>query len=136
MICQSWKVMFQAEYSSGSPLRMLVDLRASVEHGLGRGKASEVDTKASPAGSAKPAAASKAVPSVKPGASASVATKPVAPPAKAAAATATSKPSAKPIPSPASKAAQPAAKGEAPEFEVSGTPGWDPDSAPQAQKKK
>jgi len=30
MICQSWKVMFQAEYSSGSPLRMLVDLRASV----------------------------------------------------------------------------------------------------------
>jgi len=28
MICQSWKVMFQAEYSSGSPLRMLVDLRA------------------------------------------------------------------------------------------------------------
>jgi len=29
MICQSWKVMFQAEYSSGQPLRMLVDLRAS-----------------------------------------------------------------------------------------------------------
>ena len=39
MICQSWKVMFQAEYSSGSPLRMLVDLRASVEYALGRGKA-------------------------------------------------------------------------------------------------
>ena len=38
MICQSWKVMFQAEYSSGSPLRMLVDLKASVEHALGRGK--------------------------------------------------------------------------------------------------
>ena len=38
MICQSWKVMFQAEYSSGSPLRMLVDLRASVEHALGRGR--------------------------------------------------------------------------------------------------
>jgi hypothetical protein len=37
MICQSWKVMFQAEYSSGQPLRMLVDLRASVEHALGRG---------------------------------------------------------------------------------------------------
>ncbi|MFZ0816860.1 MAG: hypothetical protein WAM78_15150, partial [Candidatus Sulfotelmatobacter sp.] len=31
MICQSWKVMFQAEYSSGQPLRMLVDLRASVD---------------------------------------------------------------------------------------------------------
>lgn len=37
MICQSWKVMFQAEYSSGQPLRMLVDLRASVEGALGRG---------------------------------------------------------------------------------------------------
>jgi hypothetical protein len=31
IICQSWKVMFQAEYSSGQPLRMLVDLRASVD---------------------------------------------------------------------------------------------------------
>ncbi len=39
VICQSWKVMFQAEYSSGQPLRMLVDLRASVEYALGRGKA-------------------------------------------------------------------------------------------------
>jgi hypothetical protein len=37
MICQSWKVMFQAEYSSGQPLRMLTDLRASVESALGRG---------------------------------------------------------------------------------------------------
>ena len=35
MICQSWKVMFQAEYSSGQPLRMLVDLRASVGAALG-----------------------------------------------------------------------------------------------------
>ncbi len=34
MICQSWKVMFQAEYSSGQPLRMLVDLRASVDGAL------------------------------------------------------------------------------------------------------
>jgi len=39
MICQSWKVMFQAEYSSGQPLRMLVDLRASVEAALGKGSA-------------------------------------------------------------------------------------------------
>src|SRR5207302_130414 len=46
MICQSWKVMFQAEYSSGSPLRMLVDLRASVEYALGRGKAPEPEVKA------------------------------------------------------------------------------------------
>ncbi len=28
MICQSWKVMFHAEYSSGQPVSMLVDLRA------------------------------------------------------------------------------------------------------------
>jgi hypothetical protein len=34
MICQSWKVMFHAEYSSGQPLRMLVDLRASVDDAL------------------------------------------------------------------------------------------------------
>ena len=46
VICQSWKVMFQAEYSSGQPLRMLVDLRASVEYALGRGKAAEGDAKA------------------------------------------------------------------------------------------
>jgi len=36
MICQSWKVMFQAEYSSGQPLRMLVDLRAVVEAALAK----------------------------------------------------------------------------------------------------
>lgn len=51
MICQSWKVMFQAEYSSGTPLRMLVDLRASVEHALGRGKAAMEKAKST----AKPA---------------------------------------------------------------------------------
>jgi len=43
MICQSWKVMFQAEYSSGQPLRMLVDLRASVDGALGRGPAAQTD---------------------------------------------------------------------------------------------
>ena len=31
MICQSWKVMFQAEYSSGQPLRLLADLRAVID---------------------------------------------------------------------------------------------------------
>jgi hypothetical protein len=45
IICQSWKVMFQAEYSSGTPLRMLVDLRASVDYALGRGKAPEGEKK-------------------------------------------------------------------------------------------
>ena len=34
MICQSWKVMFHAEYSSGQPLRMLVDLRAAIDDAL------------------------------------------------------------------------------------------------------
>ena len=36
MICQSWKVMFHAEYSAGSPLRMLVDLRNVVDAALTR----------------------------------------------------------------------------------------------------
>jgi hypothetical protein len=52
MICQSWKVMFQAEYSSGQPLRMLVDLRASVEAALGRGSASEDGGSAGPSATA------------------------------------------------------------------------------------
>jgi hypothetical protein len=34
MICQSWKVMFQAEYSSGQPLRLLVELREVVDSQL------------------------------------------------------------------------------------------------------
>ena len=37
MICQSWKVMFHAEYSSGQPLRMLVDIRAAVDDALQNG---------------------------------------------------------------------------------------------------
>jgi hypothetical protein len=37
MICHSWKVMFHAEYSSGQPLRMLVDLRAAVDDALQNG---------------------------------------------------------------------------------------------------
>jgi len=128
MICQSWKVMFQAEYSSGSPLRMLVDLRASVEHALGRGK-TEVDAKAKPAAAAKPAA-KPAVPS-KPAPAATAAPKPaVAKPApataKAAAAAASSaKPLAKPVTAP--KAAAKPAASDAPEFEVSGSSEWNPD---------
>ena len=34
LICQSWRVMFQAEYSSGQPLALLVDLRTAVEAAL------------------------------------------------------------------------------------------------------
>ena len=43
MICQSWKLMFQAEYAFGQPLRLLVDLRAVVEAALlpGAGQESE-----------------------------------------------------------------------------------------------
>lgn len=133
MICQSWKVMFQAEYSSGSPLRMLVDLKASVEHALGRGKAAEGAGKAKAATSAKPPLAV-----AKPAAPARAATAGPKPPlAKAAAAPASGagvpgtkltgnsggpqvglKPGAKP-------AARPSA---APEFEVSSEPGWDAES--------
>ena len=56
MICQSWKVMFQAEYSSGQPLRMLVDLRAAIDDALGRRIAQNSRT-AKPVSAAKPAAA-------------------------------------------------------------------------------
>ncbi|HEY1263849.1 MAG TPA: hypothetical protein VGF06_10010 [Terriglobales bacterium] len=34
MICQSWKVMFLAEYSSGQPMRMLADLRGVIDNSL------------------------------------------------------------------------------------------------------
>ncbi len=101
MICQSWKVMFQAEYSSGSPLRMLVDLRASVEHALGRDKVSGTAASGKPATPAKPAA------------------KPAPAAAKAAAGASATGASAKPA----------AAQAEAPEFDVSGSSGWDPDSS-------
>jgi hypothetical protein len=138
MICQSWKVMFQAEYSSGSPLRMLVDLRASVEHALGRGKATEGEAKA------KPAAAIMVAPPVKPAASKPAAPKPTTPAkpavpaaAKAAAVAATPKAAPRPLASPASKPNKPAPpKAEAPEFEVSSSSGWDSDSASQPTKKK
>jgi len=66
MICQSWKVMFQAEYSSGQPLRMLVDLRAAIDDALGRSAVSAPPL-AKPASAtaaklalAKPAMAAKA----------------------------------------------------------------------------
>src|SRR5690349_1225061 len=98
MICQSWKVMFQAEYSSGSPLRMLVDLRASVEHALGRGKTAEGVGKGK-APAAKPAAAKPALPATPTAAAKAVAPKPPA-----------TKPAAKPA---TPTAAKPAAKAAA-----------------------
>jgi hypothetical protein len=131
MICQSWKVMFQAEYSSGQPLRMLVDLRASVEYALGRGKAPEADGKAKPAPEAKTAvsvttASKPAPPAPKANAAAAAAGAGTAGVAKSLAKPAVARPTAKP-------AAKPAA--EAPEFEVSSTPGWEPDPAPEPKKK-
>jgi hypothetical protein len=151
MICQSWKVMFQAEYSSGQPLRMLVDLRASVEAALGKGKASETADKAGKVGAVpaqplgksqpvvktqpKPTAATKAPPSVK-AATAAVASagnaaetaKPAGPKAPTPsgrlsnASTATSK-----LAAPSKAKAAAAHAEDVPEFEVSGTPGWDAD---------
>jgi len=49
MICQSWKVMFHAEYSSGQPLRMLVDLRGIVERALARPATAGVKSQAAAA---------------------------------------------------------------------------------------
>jgi hypothetical protein len=150
VICQSWKVMFQAEYSSGQPLRMLVDLRASVEHALGRGKPPEPEVKtpavakdvpaAKPAPAAAPAA-KPAPPAAKPAAKPVVAAKPApaaAKPAASAAAAGVSRPATKTVVAPAAAAkpkAQPVAPAvDEPEFEVSSTPGWDPESP--APKKK
>ncbi|MGA2377142.1 MAG: hypothetical protein ABSF72_16610 [Candidatus Sulfotelmatobacter sp.] len=123
MICQSWKVMFQAEYSSGQPLRMLVDLRASVEAALGRGAAGEDGEKAlEKTAAAKAALTSKA--------------KPLA----AAAAASAGGPSAQKKAAPQSAAkpvAKPAAqRSETPEFEISaGTAEWNPDEDAKPGKK-
>lgn len=54
MICHSWKVMFQAEYSSGQALAMLVDLRTAVEAALAK---SSSGSSASGGSKAKAAAA-------------------------------------------------------------------------------
>ena len=58
MICQSWKVMFHAEYSSGQPLRMLVDLRAAVDDALQNG-AKKPQAKGAAATSVRTTGASK-----------------------------------------------------------------------------
>src|SRR5271165_2951354 len=116
MICQSWKVMFQAEYSSGQPLRMLVDLRASVDFALGRGSGVE-DGKVVETAAAKTAPA-KAAPA-----------KAAAPPRAAAAAAGVGGSRTKAVAEPAHEA-EPEAKfavADAPEFEVSSAaPEWNP----------
>ena len=61
MICQSWKVMFHAEYSSGQPLRMLVDLRTVIDAALARtAKSASGKAKAAPGPSKAKAAAAVA----------------------------------------------------------------------------
>lgn len=63
MICQSWKVMFHAEYSSGQPLRMLVDLRNVIDHALEKnqkGSQAPEKAKAAAAGADAGAASSDA----------------------------------------------------------------------------
>jgi hypothetical protein len=140
MICQSWKVMFQAEYSSGSPLRMLVDLRASVEYALGRGKPPEPEKK--PAAGTKPSAATKPAASAKAAEPAAAAAKPAAvtkpaasaKPVAANAAAAGATPGAKPAV--AAKAKPKLAAPQQIEFEVSSAPGWEPDDAAPTGKKK
>jgi hypothetical protein len=121
MICQSWKVMFQAEYSSGQPLRMLVDLRASVNGALGRGTAA--DSKGNDKGKAPAVAPAKAAP--RPAAAKATGSKPAVPPKAAPTA----------VPKPKAKFA--VASGDAPEFEISATPQeWNPDADAQPGKKK
>jgi hypothetical protein len=111
MICQSWKVLFQAEYSSGQPLRMLVDLRASVELALGRGST------AAKADSSRPGESGQAKSSGE---------------ANAAAAgagfgrTSEAKPKLRTNPVPA----------DAPEFEVTASTEWDANEGSQPKKKK
>jgi hypothetical protein len=128
MICQSWKVMFQAEYSSGQPLRMLVDMRAAIDDALGRGAV----TPPPPAPAKKVAAAAAPVKRTVPAPTAKPAASP-AKPATPAVAKAGGAPSKAAPPSPKAVAAKaPAGKfavpaDDAPEFEVSGG-SWTPDS--------
>jgi len=57
MICQSWKVMFHAEYSAGQPVSMLVDLRAVVDAALQKSAKPTAKAKAAPKARAQAAAA-------------------------------------------------------------------------------
>ena len=138
MICQSWKVMFQAEYSFGQPLRMMVDLLASVDAALVRGSEAEGAEKA-----AEATAAAKAAP-VKSAAAAAANTTAAKTATRAAAAGVASSSGAASSGAAATKtspeeAAKPEVKfavtDDADEFEVSG-PEWSPDADPQPGQKK
>jgi hypothetical protein len=147
MICQSWKVMFQAEYSSGQPLRMLVDLRASVETALGGSKASDAKGQLKPSGENKAGAGARVKPNtaaaarlgLKPASGQAV---PTSQPGKTAPNRTAGKPIvgagvapvvAKPPATSPTAAKSKAAHAAAPEFEVSGVPGWDDDPESEAK---
>jgi hypothetical protein len=129
MICQSWKVMFQAEYSSGQPLRMLVDLRASVEAALGRGSAAgENAVGENTAGKNNEKAVAAAPANAPPRAAAAA--------AGAGGSKGTSAPKSASPASAAPKVKVAAAKAEVPEFEISAAPQeWNPDADSQPGKK-
>jgi hypothetical protein len=139
MICQSWKVMFQAEYSSGQPLRMLVDLRASVDAALGRGSADEGGEKAVQATAAAKAAMSAGT-KPKAAAAGAGAGKGVTGKAPVAKVAIPSKTTAAPLASHAEAGAAETfeiSATDAPEFEISTTePEWNPDEDAPPKKKK
>jgi hypothetical protein len=128
MICQSWKVMFQAEYSSGQPLRMLVDLRASIEDALGRGNTAgaQVPVAAKPA--AKPVAA-KPTAAAPPRAAKAAAAAAGAGSSSARTLAVSPQSAAKPAPAAKPQAKFAVSADEAPEFEVSTASDWETDSA-------
>jgi hypothetical protein len=137
MICQSWKVMFQAEYSSGQPLRMLVDLRASVDAALGRGSAAKGagPASATAAPRAMAAAAAAGAGAAKPAAVGQTSAKAAAP--KSVAPTRVAPKSAAPNPAAKPKAKFAAANADVPEFNISSAPQeWNPDADSQPGKKK
>jgi hypothetical protein len=110
---------------------MLVDLRASVDQALGRGKAIEP-------GQAK--AESKSATAVRPAVRSASVSKPGTVKAKAVAAAAgASQPSGKPAAASASAAKRNAktdvTSSDPPEFEISSTLGWDPEPESEPDKK-
>jgi hypothetical protein len=118
--------MFQAEYSSGQPLRMLVDLRASVDGALGRG---------AEAGDSEKAAEATAAAKLAPAKAATAKTTPRAAAAGVSGMSAFAKPISAAAEKPVAKFA--ASSDDAPEFEISaGSPEWTPDEdSPAGQKK-
>ena len=113
--------MFQAEYSSGQPLRMLVDLRASVADALAGNVVAE-------SGSTSPAAvlAAKAAAA---GAGASF--------NRSESASKSTQPAVAPRPTPPKIEAKTDVDDSSPrEFDVSGAPEWDPDSASPPAKQE